>query len=361
MVAGLDGDLVCWDWSGRPWAGVWDGRSWRRSLAGAYLELSDLRRARILVPCSAEQGRRWDRRAQRLARDLQQALSAARGSLAALAPGLEPMIRDRSGDGPAFSRVYQPISILPPDRYLSLVLQFSRGCPWNRCTFCHFYRDRDFRPLDRAAARAHMEAVIELLGPGISLRRGIFLADANALAAPPSRIEQWLDLIHQAFPDDAPGPRAHGIYSFTDLLTGGEQQPDFWRRLARGGLTGVYLGLETGDGELLERLGKPGPPERAVEMVARIKQAGLRVGVILLAGFAGSLAAIHRRASLEVVGRLGLDRGDRVFVSPLVGAPDGVEILDPEGCREQARQVIEALRRECGQRAVLYDIRRFVY
>ncbi|HEY8496839.1 MAG TPA: hypothetical protein VIK98_07420, partial [Limnochordales bacterium] len=32
-----------------------------------------------------------------------------------------------------FRRVYVPISILPPDQYLSIVLQATEGCTWNRC------------------------------------------------------------------------------------------------------------------------------------------------------------------------------------------------------------------------------------
>jgi len=38
-----------------------------------------------------------------------------------------------------------PISILPPDAYLAVVLQATTGCTWNRCAFCSFYQDRPFQ------------------------------------------------------------------------------------------------------------------------------------------------------------------------------------------------------------------------
>ena len=48
-------------------------------------------------------------------------------------------------DAARFRQIYKPVSILPPDQYLSIVLQATEGCSYNRCTFCTFYRDRPFR------------------------------------------------------------------------------------------------------------------------------------------------------------------------------------------------------------------------
>ena len=48
-------------------------------------------------------------------------------------------------DASRFAEVYRPVSILPPDQYLALVVQATEGCSYNHCTFCDFYRDRPFR------------------------------------------------------------------------------------------------------------------------------------------------------------------------------------------------------------------------
>ncbi len=48
-----------------------------------------------------------------------------------------------------FENIYLPISILPPDQYMSLVIQITEGCIYNQCTFCNFYRDRSFKIICR--------------------------------------------------------------------------------------------------------------------------------------------------------------------------------------------------------------------
>ncbi|HEX3053190.1 MAG TPA: hypothetical protein VHP83_21205, partial [Aggregatilineaceae bacterium] len=66
-----------------------------------------------------------------------------------LAQALDAILRfdpeHLAADGYLFDTLYKPISVLPPDQYLALVLQATEGCSWNRCTFCGLYRDRDFR------------------------------------------------------------------------------------------------------------------------------------------------------------------------------------------------------------------------
>jgi len=57
-------------------------------------------------------------------------------------------------DAERMSSVYRPVTILPPDQYLSLVLQATEGCSYNRCSFCSFYRDRPFRRKQPALGNA---------------------------------------------------------------------------------------------------------------------------------------------------------------------------------------------------------------
>ena len=100
-----------------------------------------------------------------------------------------------TADAARFAEVYRPVSILPPDQYLALVLQATEGCSYNRCTFCNFYRDRPFRVKTPEELPAHIAAVRAFFGPALGLRKTLFLADANALVAPMSRLRAWLDVI----------------------------------------------------------------------------------------------------------------------------------------------------------------------
>ena len=101
-------------------------------------------------------------------------------------------------DARRFGEIYRPVSILPPDQYLALVVQATEGCSYNQCTFCDFYRDRPFRVKSADELRAHIAAVQAFFGPALGLRKSLFLADANALVVPMPRLRAWLDVIAEA-------------------------------------------------------------------------------------------------------------------------------------------------------------------
>ena len=69
-----------------------------------------------------------------------------------------------------------PVTILPPDQYLSIVVQVTFGCTWNRCTFCSFYQDREFTARGTAELNDHLGKVVDLFGRSAALRRSLFLA-----------------------------------------------------------------------------------------------------------------------------------------------------------------------------------------
>lgn len=223
-------------------------------------------------------------------------------------------------DGAAYACLYKPVSILPPDQYLALVLQATEGCSWNRCTFCGLYRDRTFLIHHPDTFRAHCEAVRDFYGEGISLRRGIFLADANALIIPQARLRALLAIAQEIFAlPDKPRP----IYSFVSAFDVARKSAADWRELAELGLDRAYIGLETGDPALLRFLNKPGTVQDAIEAVHALREGGVSVGVIIMAGIGGDrFAADHVRRSVEAVTAMDLGPRDLVYLSSYVPAPN---------------------------------------
>jgi len=245
------------------------------------------------------------------------------GDRARLASALERVLafgpERLQADGAAFARLYKPVSILPPDQYLALVLQATEGCSWNRCTFCGLYRDRAFRIHSPESFRAHCEAVRDFFGEGLSLRRGIFLADANALIVPQARLRALLAIAQDVFglPD---GPRP--IYSFVSAFDVERKSAAEWAELHALGVQRAYIGLETGDNALLDFLNKPGTVEDAIEAVRALRAGGIAAGVILMAGIGGDrFAAGHVRRSVEAIRAMDLGPGDLVYLSKYVPAP----------------------------------------
>ncbi|WP_114311961.1 radical SAM protein [Thermus caldifontis] len=261
-------------------------------------------------------------------------------------------------DPTPYRRAYAwPVSILPPDAYLSVVLQATTGCTWNRCAFCSFYQDRPFQKRSPEAFREHVERVLELLGKGRLLRKGVFLGDGNALALGEPLLP-LLEEVRRTFPGEP-------ILGFLDLFTGLKKEVSWWLRLRDLGLRRVYIGLETGHAPLLALLNKPGHPREALSLVRSLKEAGFSLGVILMVGAGGvAYAEAHRQESLALLAELPLGRGDVVYLSPFQEEPGtpyaalGLEAL-PDVEAELAAWA-QGLRR-MGLRAARYDIREFLY
>lgn len=332
-------------------------RTWRRTLSGALFE-------RRTAPV-----RGWDRldagqativldRARELAREV---MREARGELAArLRDEILPWTAERLlAERERFDRAYRPVSILPPDRYASIVLQATEGCSWNGCTFCSFYAGRPFSVRDPGEFERHVAAVGELLGRGVLLRRGIFLADGNALAVGRRRLEPLVDLAVRAFP-------GHPLSGFVDLWSGERRGEGAWAWLRERGLERLYLGMETGLDELLARVNKPGSSAELVRFVHRLKAERLAISLIVMVGLGGRTYRLrHREATLASLERLPLADGDRIYLSPYVGRPGddpgaGEEPMTAEETELESRLLSRAIR-SLGLATSRYDIREFVY
>ena len=274
-------------------------------------------------------------------------------------------------DAGRFAEIYRPVSILPPDQYLALVVQATEGCSYNRCTFCDFYRDRPFRVKSADELRAHIAAVQAFFGPALGLRKSLFLADANALVVPMPRLRAWLDVIAEAriLSVDA------GIFSFMDAFDVQRKTADAWAELAARGLRRVYIGMETGDDGLLRWLRKPGTAADVSDAVSLLKRAGIAVSVIIMTGVGGErYAEAHVCGTITALNAMPLGAGDIVYFSPFVAQPGSEygSLAATEHVRPLSDTAIAA--QEVAIRAALrphdplhppqvsrYDIREFIY
>ncbi len=265
-----------------------------------------------------------------------------------------------------FEAAYERVSILPPDQYLAIVVQATRGCTWNRCTFCNFYQDRPFAARSGEEFAEHLVRVADLLGEAAAMRRGLFLGDGNALALSVDRLVPLVEAARAVFPD-------RPWSGFVDVFSGERKSVDDWSALRARGLDRVVVGLETGHGPLLKFLNKPGTPGEAESFLVLLKEAGVRVSIVLMVGAGGDRYADgHARDTLALVGRLPLGPGDLVYLSPFV-EHDGSAYADrvrAEGIRALRQDEREARTIELrdrlrsalpGVQVARYDIREFVY
>ncbi len=334
--------------------GAWqDGRNYRRSLDNRVLEKQEgtqpglAHRVRRELP--ADEARAWLEKIYALAAQSAELLAApstrvtnaatpadltlARDAFARiLSCDWQRLVRDRE----TFHWIYRPVHILPPDQYLALVLQATEGCSHNHCAFCGFYRDRKFHIKSLAEFRQHIRDVRAFFGGAIGLRKSIFLADANALVMPQEQLVPLFDAINQEFVIPPCGVRDDalrawqaehpihfdGVFSFVDAFTTRRKTAREFADLCQRGLRRVYVGLETGDPELLRFLGKPNTPNDVVQLVDHIKAGGVAVGIIVLAGAGGEkYAAQHVRHTVATLNQMPLDERDLIYFSELVDFP----------------------------------------
>ena len=273
-----------------------------------------------------------------------------------------------------FQSVYRPIGILPPDQYLSVVIQATEGCSWNRCHFCDFYQGQRFRirPLDEL--QTHMEAVRQFWGMGIDLRRSIFLGDGNALSAPWPAVIEMFRSVQTHFPETGIGPSWRETYAFVDAWGGKRLSVEQITTLRDMGLRRVYLGLETGHDALLKRVNKRGSAALACEVIRRFKAAGVSVGVIVMLGIGGkAYAQEHVWDTIKTINKMGLGSGDMIYFSPLVVSSHlkyaqdmwaaNIKALTETDMIAQYGQMVASLQfaKVNKPKMAMYNIKRFVY
>lgn len=211
-----------------------------------------------------------------------------------------------------FENIYLPISILPPDQYMSLVIQMTEGCNYNQCTFCNFYRDRPFKIKSTDDLKLHLSKVKSFFGKGINLRKSIFLADANAFSVPQNRLVKGLESIHNKF------PQFNNYYSFIDVFTGLKKSANDFKQLNKLGIKRVYLGVESGYCDLMLFLNKRQLNKDIIELTHNLKKGNINVGIIFLIGAGGhKYSEKHLSESLKLLKQLPLGKGDIIYLSEL--------------------------------------------
>lgn len=181
----------------------------------------------------------------------------------------------------------------PPAEAESLIFQVARGCPHNSCCFCGMYkgiayRARDlhelFREIDRAAESSWRSA------------RRIFLADGDAMFLPFGTLCRILEYLNEKF------PRLARITMYANGSSALAKTDEALARLHKLKLAIVYMGLESGNEEVLQLVRKDDTAAYMTEAVHRLRGAGIRTSVMVLGGIGGRrFRSAHVRDTVAVL------------------------------------------------------------
>ena len=182
----------------------------------------------------------------------------------------------------------------PPSEAQSLILPVTDGCSWNKCSFCEMYTapQKKFRARDAAETLETIRRCGERFGSDI---RRVFLADGDALVLPTRRLLDTLAAIRKHLP----AVRRVSSYCLPRNLR--RKSVEELRELAAAGLSIAYVGAESGDDDVLEKVNKGETFASTAEALDKLQQAGIRRSVMILNGLGGaSLSRQHAENSARL-------------------------------------------------------------
>jgi radical SAM superfamily enzyme YgiQ (UPF0313 family) len=193
---------------------------------------------------------------------------------------------------------YEGMIFRPPSEADSLILQVTVGCSYNRCTFCGAYQGKPFRVKSFDEVK---EDIDEVSSYGSRIRK-VFLADGDALIIRQKGLIQILSSLREKLR----GLERVGIYANAkDIL---RKDVDELKELKELGLGILYLGLESGNQEILKRIKKNATIDQMVRAAKRVKESGILLSVTVLLGIGGvELSQVHAADTGEVLSQMDPD------------------------------------------------------
>ena len=169
----------------------------------------------------------------------------------------------------------------PPSEARSLILPLTNGCSWNKCTYCEMYTQpqKKFRARKAEDIKADIARAAQSLG---SVRR-VFLADGDAMVLPAHRLLEVLGWLWEAF------PQLERVSSYCLPRNLARKTVAELTALREAGLELMYVGMESGDDEVLRRINKGETYESTRSALEKIHAAGMTSSVMVLNGLGGEL------------------------------------------------------------------------
>jgi histone acetyltransferase (RNA polymerase elongator complex component) len=210
--------------------------------------------------------------------------------------------------------------IRPPSEAKSLLIRITRNCPWNKCAFCHSYRDAKFslRPVEEIKqeiqAAGQIAEEIRMLSwqngeGGLITNRianaiwqqgghyddhyrsiaawlyygaeSVFLQDADSLVRKKQEIVEILNCLRETFPS------IRRITTYCRSKTASRKSVDDFRQLRDAGLSRIHIGMESGYDPLLKLIRKGTTAAEHVEGGRRVVESGISLSEYVIPGLGG--------------------------------------------------------------------------
>ncbi len=219
--------------------------------------------------------------------------------------------------------------IRPPSEAGSLLLRFTRNCPWNHCTFCPVYKGQKFSRRSLQDIKGDIDKVRDIIDDlrGLSQSMGfqgrmtqpvlssvltrpdlghvyhyvamwlfhgkgrVFIQDANSLLLPTQHITEALHYLRRQVPG------IQRITSYGRSSTLAKKSVRELREIREAGLDRIHIGMESGCDAVLEFVRKGSTALDHIVAGRRVIEAGMTLSEYVMPGLGGK--ALSREHALD--------------------------------------------------------------
>ncbi|HBS86338.1 MAG: radical SAM protein [Bacteroidetes bacterium GWF2_38_335] len=170
---------------------------------------------------------------------------------------------------------HEPI-FRPPSEALSLILQVTLGCSWNKCAFCEMYKSKNFKVRNEEDVFSEIDHL-----KGLNFRaKKLFLADGDAFVLSTAKLLRLLEKLNSSF-----NPVRVSAYAIAKNIN--NKSLEELIKLKEAGLKLLYIGIESGDDEVLRRIHKGETYNSTLDAMLKLNEAGIKSSVMILTGLGG--------------------------------------------------------------------------
>jgi radical SAM superfamily enzyme YgiQ (UPF0313 family) len=254
----------------------------------------------------------------------------------------------------------RPEILRPPSEHASYYLPLTSGCSNNSCTFCGYsFTNLGIRELQEVkneidAMSLYMNSRVALPGqPDIVyaiLRRWdgkrVFLQDGDALVYPYPKLVEALQYLNGKF---SALERIASYATPQDVLRRSASELKALEELKLGIL---YMGVESGDDEVLKRIKKGATHAEMVEAAAKVREAGILLSVTVILGLGGVQGSRrHAMETARILTEMDPDYAGALTLTLIPGTPlyhdwekGDFELVTPFDSLKELRTIVEHAR-----------------
>jgi radical SAM superfamily enzyme YgiQ (UPF0313 family) len=191
------------------------------------------------------------------------------------------------------------------------LLQCTIGCSHNQCTFCGMYKDKKYRVRKPEEIFEDIRMARESYGD----IEKVFLCDGDAIAIETDLLLEIIATLYSTFPS------LRHVGSYVGPQSTLAKSAEELRALRRAGLTKAYIGVETGDDELLKKVKKGVGYEQMLNAGRRLVEADINLSVMVLLGLAGpgEVSVRHALATARICNEMKPQYLAALTVTPSLG------------------------------------------